>query len=337
MSGEENDYYLMCNLSGPIMVSLDITEKCNFKCAHCYNNSGLDKNARTELSHDEMMTVIDQIVELKPFNVCLCGGETLLREDILDLIAYLSSRKIAVSIVTNGYLIGDAMANNLVRAGVQQVQISLDGCNSFQHDNFRGQDGAFVNAVNAINNLRTHGVPHLVTSFVPNLLNYQSVSDYINLCKDLGVNVVRMMPLIPSGRGKTLGKKLILDDFQYHTFQKELIQAKFQYGSEIIIEWGDPVDHMRRMPNNAKLGISTYSFDIKVNGDIKPTAYLPIVAGNVFKDTARNYWEKGYKFIWKNKRLLSEVNKIATICDFETYEPDPNGNEIIYLNIGETE
>ena len=56
-------------LSGPFSVAFTVTNKCNYRCRHCYNNSG--QNIYRELTDDRLINIARQISELKPMNVCL--------------------------------------------------------------------------------------------------------------------------------------------------------------------------------------------------------------------------------------------------------------------------
>lgn len=75
-------------LSGPFSVAFTVTNKCNYRCRHCYNNSG--QNIYRELTDDRLINIARQISELKPMNVCLCGGEPLIRGKVIyDIIHFL--------------------------------------------------------------------------------------------------------------------------------------------------------------------------------------------------------------------------------------------------------
>lgn len=333
MNSLRKHYYLMGKLTGPVMVSLDVTNNCNFSCLHCFNNSGSKVRVDTDCTDEEMMYLVSQIIMLNPHTVCLCGGETLCRGNLLQIINSLTNKNICVSMVSNGYLIDEDMAKKLIENGIKQVQISLDGIDAFQHDNFRGKKGAFNHAINAIKELKRNNIETLAVSFVPNKLNYRYIEEFIDLCVNLGVDLIRMMPFIPSGRGKHIGNNLILTDKEYFVFHRHLIRKRISVIEKIRIEWGDPLDHMRRMPINADNGLNTYSVEIKSNGDLTPTTYLPIVAGNLFLKSAREYWDEGYNFVWKNKELVENVNKLQTIYDFEVFEPEPFGDTKIYIEL----
>lgn len=331
----EENYSVMKNLSGPVTVSFDLTTKCNLKCVHCYNNSGKNQDTE-EVSDAEILKVAEQISELHPYNVCLCGGETLCRKNILEIMDILYGHVGKISMVSNGFALNKEVAQELIKHGLDHIQISLDGINKYQHDTFRGVEGSFEHATNAIRYLKECNITRIATSLVPNKLNYKSMNEYMDLCYNLGVDTVRMMPYIPSGRGKTIGRKLILSDSEYFYFMREIDKLVSVYAEKMQIEWGDPLDHMRRMPFNAFHKLRTYCMEVKANADITVTTYLPIVVGNCRKHSLKEYWDAGYKCIWNDKRVVEQVNKIQNIYDFDLFEPAPySGHKIYYEIIGD--
>ena len=71
----------------PYLVALNLTSRCNLKCAHCY----LDATTKMSGGHDELTTeecfrLIDQIAEVNRGSLLvITGGEPLVRPDILDI------------------------------------------------------------------------------------------------------------------------------------------------------------------------------------------------------------------------------------------------------------
>lgn len=59
-------------LSGPLHIAIDITNKCNAKCLHCFNRSG-NGLLRNEISDREMLEIFKEIAVIKPFSTCFCG------------------------------------------------------------------------------------------------------------------------------------------------------------------------------------------------------------------------------------------------------------------------
>ena len=312
------------------MVSFDVTGMCNFKCLHCYNNSG--KPVLDELSDEEVLDVAKQIGELKPINVCLCGGEPLLRKNICDIVKIIANSNAIVNMVSNGSLINEEILINLKEAGLDTIQFSLDGVNCMQHDTFRGYNGSFEKVINAIKLCTKLGIP-VMTSFSPSKINYRYLDEYFELCNDLGVTSARIMPIIPMGRGSKMNKLLLSsNDYFYLQLQIEKNKHKFSR-SNMQIQWGDPLEHFFRMPLNANIGVKTVSMEIKANGNLTVSTYIPIVVGNVRKHTLKDYWNAGYKDLWKNKEVTNYISKISNIYDINNLEPKPYSGEYYFIDI----
>ena len=69
-------------LSGPLHIAIDITNKCNAKCLHCFNRSG-NELLRNEISDREMLEIFKEIAVIKPFSTCFCGGEPMMKYDLV--------------------------------------------------------------------------------------------------------------------------------------------------------------------------------------------------------------------------------------------------------------
>ena len=70
-------------LRGPLQVAFDLTNRCNFRCLHCYNLSGDCYVINEELDDDEVIKFAKELADMKPFNVCFCGGGTFVKKRII--------------------------------------------------------------------------------------------------------------------------------------------------------------------------------------------------------------------------------------------------------------
>ncbi|MGD9143491.1 MAG: radical SAM protein, partial [Dehalococcoidia bacterium] len=146
------------DIQPPFMVSYSITTMCNLKCKHCYSSS-LDKAAPDELSTQEAFGLMDDLSSWGIGLLIIDGGEPLCREDLLDIVRYASSKGIRTTIGSNGTLIDEAMAREMIDAGVMAIAISLDGMDAATHDSFRGVEGAFEQTLRGIEACRNAGLP----------------------------------------------------------------------------------------------------------------------------------------------------------------------------------
>jgi sulfatase maturation enzyme AslB (radical SAM superfamily) len=184
----------------PLVVSWNVTRKCNLKCSHCYINAA-STDCKDELTAEEGKRLIDQICEVSHPLLILSGGEPLLRKDIYEIIQYGTQKGLYMGLGSNGTLIDNAVAKKLKEAGIKTVSISLDSHIPENHDNFRGVKGSWEKAVNAIKALRENGVLVQVNTTLTQQ-NYDEIDNIMSLAEKLGVENFHLFFLVPTGRGK---------------------------------------------------------------------------------------------------------------------------------------
>jgi MoaA/NifB/PqqE/SkfB family radical SAM enzyme len=311
-------------------MSFDVTAACNLSCIHCYNDSG--KKYEDELTDEEAMSVARQIAEFSPVTVCICGGEPLVRKNLMQIIECVSSAAGSVNMVTNGLLINEHKVHELAESGLTAMQVSLDGVNAFQHDILRNYQGSFDKAINAIKLGKQAGL-EIHVAMTPSKLNYRTIEQYVKMCRELGITLARIMPLIPMGRGKNI-EHILLSSEEYLEVQLAVLNANKKYRTDsFYVEWGDPLEHYIRMPLNAQADLNTFQYEIKANGNITVSTYIPVVVGNIRKHSLKEYWDAGYKNIWKNQELLEYISSIQTIYDVDKLKPTPYSGKYHYIEL----
>ena len=106
---------------------ISITDRCNLKCIYCMPEKGLKHFAQDDiLTNDEILRIVRVAGKYGVRQVRLTGGEPLLRDEIIPLIAGIKQAGIQdLSITTNGQRLAK-MAGALKKAGLDRVNISLD-------------------------------------------------------------------------------------------------------------------------------------------------------------------------------------------------------------------
>ena len=320
--------------AGPEQVAFDLTTNCNLKCVHCFNDSGSSAPFH-DISPEQKKEIARQIAAFHPINVCLCGGEPTLSPVLIDIMDILRPHVGKISMVTNGFAMTPEFARRLVDHGLDMGQVSIDGAYAWQHDSFRGVAGSFERAKNAVRYLKEAGLRQMDASLVPNRLNMRTMREYLAMCRELGVYEIRLMPFLPSGRGASVGSALLPDEEEKFRFCRTLTALKQEYAGRVEIVWGDPIDHMRRMPFQAKKGSTTYVMEIKTNGDLTFSTYLPVAAGNCTKHTLQEYWAAGYDRIWGSETYTRYTEQIRNIYDLEDFVPKPYTGETIMIDLME--
>lgn len=190
-------------------LALEVTKRCNLRCAHCYLSAG--EKGNNELTLDEIKTVLKSIKDSGGISVAIGGGEPLLRDDLVEIIEYASSLDLLILLGTNGTLIDEEMASLLSKLPIK-IQISLDGATKKTHESIRGKD-SFDLTVKGIDYLVNKGKgKDIVIAFTPMKPNVNEVSDIIDFALDRQIPVIQFPPLTSSGRAKQRWKELKLSD-----------------------------------------------------------------------------------------------------------------------------
>ncbi|HVN48429.1 MAG TPA: radical SAM protein [Bacteroidota bacterium] len=131
----------------PRMISFTITNRCNLRCQMCgqWSQEGYianDKNAlKQKMELSDWKRLVNELYEHRISSLLLRGGEPLMFPGIVELLEYVHSKGIFISIDTNGTLL-KKYAADILRIGDIHITISVDGPEQI-HDQVRGVTGCF--------------------------------------------------------------------------------------------------------------------------------------------------------------------------------------------------
>ena len=137
--------------SAPYRMDLALTYRCNNNCAHCYN-----ARARNypELTTQEWFRIIDHLWELGIPHIVFTGGEPTLRDDLPELIKHAEDNGQITGLNTNGIRLSDmTFVEQLVNAGLDHVQITMESHIPEIHDLMVNHKGALEQTVQGIRNV----------------------------------------------------------------------------------------------------------------------------------------------------------------------------------------
>lgn len=276
-----------------------LTERCNLRCAHCYQFG----RKTDELSLPQIKDVIGEVSEMlkawadaydinfsPSFNIT--GGEPFLREDLSEILEEISGRGFEIYLLSNGTLIDGKRAEMLSCLGVKGVQISMEGPEEI-HEAIRGR-GSFSASIAGISHLLKAGVDVSINTTLSEI-NADRFMEMVSLSSSIGVRQLGFSRLVPTGRGadlinKMIGKERLRDIYEAISS----VQAK---GIEIVT--GDPVASQMTAPacdedsgqiatSGCAAGIS--GLTLLPDGVITPCRRLFIPIGNVRRDRLREVW-----------------------------------------------
>lgn len=283
-----------------MLVSWNTTNQCNMYCEHCYRDAGA--KIEDELNTAEGKALIDEIAKSGFKIMIFSGGEPLMRDDIIELVAYAKSKGLRPVFGTNGTLITLDMANKLKDAGALGMGISLDSVDPEKHDRFRDTPGAWAGAVQGMRNCREAGLPFQIHTTVMDW-NYNEVEALTDFAVQEGAVAHHIFFLVPTGRAVNIEQESLRAE-QYEELLQRIMKKQQQVDIELkptcapqFMRIAKEMGMDMRFTKGCLAGTS-YCI-ISPKGDVQPCAYINISAGNVR--------ETPFSEIWKHNEVFNRL------------------------------
>ena len=175
----------------PIRAVVKVTHNCNSRCITC---SSWKEDSQNELTTSELCDALCQIRALGISDLCLFGGEPLIRDDLPSVVRKAYDLKFdRIHVITNGLLLTRERSIELIENGITSVYVSLNG-NEHSHDTTRGIKGAYTRTMEAIQSLvelRDSRFPHLEISVITMVMGV--TVDYIiemaDICRQWNIGL----------------------------------------------------------------------------------------------------------------------------------------------------
>jgi SynChlorMet cassette radical SAM/SPASM protein ScmF len=243
-----------------------------------------------------MKEVINQARPLGLHTIKVTGGEPFLRGDVLDFVSLFHEQGLTVDIETNGTLIDESIARKLKQFQVRTISVSLDSADHQAHDSFRGVEGAFAMTIRGIDHLRQQNLnTQLITSLHRG--NVEEIEKIAFLAVDLGVQSLKINPIMPIGRGYRMRQEGLTLSVE------ELIELSQNIRERLQPKIGIPIDYCLPIAfepfkkivegNHAECPILNI-LGIVENGDISfcgiENVEKSLIMGNVNRDRLDRIW-----------------------------------------------
>lgn len=280
--------------SAPIYITLGVTSKCNFRCKHCGNNSGLyNKN---DLCNSEVLKIIEDLSELKVLKLNFTGGEPLVVSEIFNYIRYAKNRIPRITMTSNGSMINYETASKLKKSGLDMVKLSIDGLADF-HDNHRNYKDSFKKIIEAIEHLKKVNIEIRVQSTLMKQ-NQQDLLKLMEILSELEISHHTIVPVCPIGRAD---KSMMLDPQEYKKFILLMYEKVKEMNSSTHYQIRPVFDEQLFYCKENEGLLETFSvkyscealkntFEIQPNGDVVPCSFFGIPIGNVRESSLIDIW-----------------------------------------------
>ncbi|MBM4462059.1 MAG: radical SAM protein [Chloroflexi bacterium] len=322
------------------VLAWEVTRSCNLSCAHC-RASATEEAGEGELSTEECVSLIDDILQVGKPILILSGGEPLLRQDLFQIARYAVEKGLRVALGTNGTLITEEVAQRAREVPISRVGVSLDFPTPELQDKFRGQTGAFVAAIRGIEAARRAGIEVQINSTITRG-NAPYLDALLSLALSLGAVAFHPFLLVPTGRGKGL-RDYELSPEEYERVLNWICDKQVELGDRLFIKPTDaphyfrilsqrgtgnpigetvPVQNLGRPRSGRSLDSFTRGCLAGVSfcfvshcGKVQGCGYLNVEAGAIRKDGFGKIWNSSPLF--RQLRDLSNIKGKCGLCEYK--------------------
>jgi radical SAM protein len=292
----------------PLLVIWETTQACDLACVHCRTSAAPQRHS-SELSTEEAYRLLDAIREFGNPLMVFAGGDPLKRPDILPLLR----RSVELGLRTN---ISPSATRILTRdkiwefrkCGVARMAISLDGPDAETHDGFRGVPGTFERAVEALEDARRIGLGTQIQTIVTRR-NLHRLDEIASLAARLGTSMWSVFFQVVTGHARA-DDDLAASEYE-QAFEKLYNLSRIapfevkanealhfrRYMARRLHERAEPVDPSRTVWRAAGVSDGRGLVFISSTGEILPSGFLPISAGNVRLDSLAHVYRNSPLFV----------------------------------------
>ncbi len=285
------------------MVWLNVTNKCNYRCIHCYENASQEKT-------DESMTLddYDKLLQLlcQHFSITcvqITGGEPLLKGEffIEELLKIIKKYPIKlIEIYTNLSLLNNSFIDIFTKYNVS-IATSFYSKDATIHDSITQIKGSQKLIIKNLEILKKNKIPFRIGIII--MKQNEKEKDFLRewLNKKFNLNEIKKYDIVrPIGRAlndKIINKHLFDQKYSINPtkFSKHNFSNYF-YNKEFNSCWGNKIC-------------------IKSNGDIYPCVMSKIKVGNI-KNIIKTLTSKNsYRFLTKDKIKHCKTCEFRYLCD----------------------
>ncbi|TEU10614.1 MAG: radical SAM protein [Anaerolineales bacterium] len=306
-------------LSAPTTVHLSLTEACNLDCPACY----VLKSKDPPLNTSQVEQLINELAEIKVFQLAMGGGEPFLRNDLGHLVRYARQRGLVPNVTTNGTLLTrERLAE--IKGSVGQIQLSLNGYDAESHETHR-TPGSFEKTLSAMRLLREMDVAFGVNILVTRGSDFSRTA---RLAVEQGarqVNALRPKPAANDTewfhRYSPLPKEFIKLRRELDRLTLEYPEVRFTVDSALVFLMGDLTNDELQAHAIYGCDAGVRSIAVRANGQVYPCSQFSdreFCAGDVTEAGLGSIWREA-AVLWRFREMTPKLKGRCSICNVRDY------------------
>ena len=275
----------------PLAMLAELTHRCPLACPYCSNPLHL-KEADEEISTEIWIDAFRQAAKLGVLHLHLSGGEPASRRDLVELTAAAVEVGLYTNLITSGIGITEKRLDELVDAGLDHIQLSIQGADQQTADHVGGYKGGYQRKLQLAEWIRACGIP-LTVNAVCHRMNMSSIQPMIDLAIELGARRIEIATVQFQGWAIRNRAQLMPTRDQVATTTKLVEDARKKFEGRLVIDYV-PADYYATFPKACMGGWGRTGINIDPTGLVLPCHAAEIIPSLKFE----NVRDKELHDIW---------------------------------------
>ena len=277
----------------PLAMLAELTHRCPLACPYCSNPVELTGRA-AELSAEAWTDAFRQAADLGVLQLHLSGGEPVARRDLEEITAAASRAGLYTNLITSGVGLTRARLKALDAAGLDHVQLSIQGTDAETADRFGGYKGGFERKLAVAGWVGEIGFP-LTLNAVMHRQNLDGLEATIDLAVRLGARRLEVACVQFHGWA-ALNRGALMPSLDQARAARETVDAaRLRLAGDLVIDFVPP-DHHARFPKACMGGWGRVGLNVTPSGQVLPCHAAPTIPGLEFE----NLRDRPLAEIWYN-------------------------------------
>ena len=329
------------------VIAWEITRRCMMDCRHCRAGEK-PATSEHELSTQECFHLIDDMVSFSSPVVMITGGEPMLRDDLPEIVHYLSGKGLGTTLSPCGPLVKEQNLSALKDAGLGYISFSIDAIDAAAHDDFRRYPGAFDAVLKGIESSKKAGMDFAILTTVTRH-NYNDLPRIIQFASDLGAAFFIPFFLVPTGNGKDIRHHQLspaeYEDCLNRLYDLSTGRHMLPVRKDMVIRPGC-APHFYRIIHQQEGAYKLSFFGtpitdgclagisflfISYSGIVQPCGYLGVECGDIRRESLQTIWETSSVFenirsphVYEGKCGSCEFLSVCRGCRAQAYAETGN-------------
>lgn len=251
----------------PIAMLAELTYRCPLSCPYCSNPIEMARQ-EAELDTATWARVFREAAALGVLQLHLSGGEPASRRDLTELVEAARDARLYTNLITSGIGLTEKRLADLDAAGLDHVQLSLQGTNPEMADEIGGYRGGFKRKMQVAEWIGRIGFP-LTLNAVLHRRNLHQLPRALEMAQEMGARRIEVATVQFHGWALKNRDALMPTREQAVEATRIVSEARKRLKGRLVIDYV-PADYHEDYPKRCMGGWGTSGLNVTPDGTVLP-------------------------------------------------------------------